>query len=112
MLFYTPAANFFGVDTFTYRIRDNATTPLTALGTVTVTVSEVNDAPVATNVSRGGIFASVRTVLDLSAELAAMSRGAANESNQTLRIVSVSTSTNGVQPVVGADGVPLSTPHH
>lgn len=104
---YTPAANFFGVDTFTYRIRDNATTPLTALGTVTVTVSEVNDAPVATNVSRGGIFASVRTVLDLSAELAAMSRGAANESNQTLRIVSVSTSTNGVQPVVGADGVSI-----
>lgn len=104
---YTPATNFFGTDTFTYRVRDNATSPLTALGTVTVTVSEVNDAPVATNVSRDGIFASVRTVLDLSAELALMSRGAANESNQTLRIVSVSASANGVQPVVGSDGVSI-----
>ncbi len=104
---YRPAANFFGTDTFTYRIRDNAATPLTALGTITVNVSEVNDAPVATSVSRGGIFASVRTVIDLSAELASMSRGAPNESNQTLRIVAVSSSDRGVQPVVGADGVSI-----
>ncbi|MFN8741281.1 MAG: tandem-95 repeat protein [Pirellula sp.] len=104
---YTPAANFFGVDTFTYRIRDNATPPLTALGTVTVTVSEVNDAPVATNVSRGGIFASVRTVINLSDELKLMSRGAPNELSQTLRIVAVSASANGVQPTVGADGVSI-----
>lgn len=104
---YRAAPNFFGTDTFTYRIRDNAATPLTTLGTVTVTVSEVNDAPVATNVSRSGIFASVRTVIDLSAELALMSRGAPNESNQTLRIVAVSSSEKGVQPVVGADGVSI-----
>ncbi|MCU0712819.1 MAG: Ig-like domain-containing protein [Pirellula sp.] len=104
---YTPARDFFGVDTFTYRVRDNASPALTTIGTVTVTVSEINDTPVATNVSRGGIFASVRTVIDLSAELAQMSRGAANESNQTLRIVAVSASANGVQPTIGADGVSI-----
>ena len=104
---YTPAPNFFGTDTFTYRVRDNASPALTALGTVTVTVSEINDAPVATNVSRGGIFASVRTVIDLSAELRLMSRGAPNELSQTLRIVAVSASANGVQPTVGADGVSI-----
>ncbi|TGG92597.1 MAG: cadherin-like beta sandwich domain-containing protein, partial [Aphanocapsa feldmannii 277cV] len=36
---YTPDSNFItGTDTFTYVVSDNATTPLTAVGTVTVTV--------------------------------------------------------------------------
>jgi hypothetical protein len=39
---YTPAANFNGVDTFTYTITDGS---LTDTGTVTVTVNPVNDAP-------------------------------------------------------------------
>jgi subtilisin family serine protease len=48
---YTPPDNFFGSDTFTYTITDNGTTagianPLTAIGTVTVLVREVNDPPV------------------------------------------------------------------
>src|SRR6185436_1827013 len=48
---YTPAANFNGVDTFTYTISDNGTTngkndPKTSTGTVTVTVNAVNDAPI------------------------------------------------------------------
>lgn len=104
---YTPAPDFFGIDVFTYRIRDNDSPPLSAVGTVTINVSEVNDPPVATDVTRGGIFASVRTVIDLSAELALMSRGAANEANQTLRIVAVGTSANGVQPTIGADGTSI-----
>lgn len=45
---YTPAANYFGTDTFTYTVRDNGgATSNTA--TVTVTVSPVNDAPVVVN---------------------------------------------------------------
>ncbi|XZE19023.1 Ig-like domain-containing protein [Pirellulaceae bacterium SH449] len=104
---YTPAPDFFGVDTFLYQIRDSDTPPLSAIGTVTITVSEVNDPPVATDVSRDGIFASVRTVIDLSAELALMSRGAPNEADQTLRIVAVGPSANGVQPTIGADGTSI-----
>lgn len=42
---YQPAANYSGPDTFTYTVRDSA--GLTATGTVNVTVTPVNDPPVA-----------------------------------------------------------------
>ncbi|MDO9364618.1 MAG: tandem-95 repeat protein, partial [Sphingopyxis sp.] len=41
---YTPAANFSGTDSFTYTVTDGA---LTDTGTVTMTVTAVNDAPTA-----------------------------------------------------------------
>ena len=41
-ILYTPAADFFGKDTFTYTISDGE---LTGTGTVTVTVNAVNDPP-------------------------------------------------------------------
>jgi T1SS-143 domain-containing protein len=41
---YTPAANFSGIDSFTYTVTDGA---LTDTGTVTLTVTAVNDAPTA-----------------------------------------------------------------
>jgi hypothetical protein len=44
---YTPAANYNGPDSFTYRMAD--TSGLTATATVTVTVTPVADAPVAVN---------------------------------------------------------------
>lgn len=52
-LTYTPPLNFSGTDTFSYTVVDNGTTAgtndfKTATGTVTVTVSAVNDAPVIT----------------------------------------------------------------
>ena len=40
---YTPAANYFGADTFTIAVNDGSGTPV--LQTVTVTVTSVNDAP-------------------------------------------------------------------
>lgn len=43
-LTYLPVANFNGSDTFTYTVSDGA---LTAIGTVNVTVTPVNDAPLA-----------------------------------------------------------------
>ncbi|MEW5847724.1 MAG: Ig-like domain-containing protein [Myxococcota bacterium] len=47
---YTPAANFVGTVTFSYTITDNhPTNPLTATAQVQVTVTDVNDAPVAAN---------------------------------------------------------------
>jgi len=47
---YTPAANFFGTDSFTYTVTDP--TGLTATATVSVSVAAVNDAPVAQSGSR------------------------------------------------------------
>ncbi|NDW21980.1 Ig-like domain-containing protein, partial [Alteromonas hispanica] len=42
---YTPNADFTGTDTFTYKVNDGSEDSVTA--TVTITVSDVNDAPVA-----------------------------------------------------------------
>ncbi|KAA0077324.1 tandem-95 repeat protein, partial [Mycolicibacterium sp. P9-64] len=44
---YTPVANYNGTDSFTYQATDGTT--LSALATVTITITAVNDAPVATN---------------------------------------------------------------
>lgn len=44
---YTPNANFFGVDTFTYRAWDGS--DFSQPGTVTITVTAVEDSPVAVN---------------------------------------------------------------
>ena len=46
-LTYTPAANFFGTDTFTFKANDGQVD--SNLATVTIQVSAVNDAPVAAN---------------------------------------------------------------
>ncbi|MCA9205147.1 MAG: tandem-95 repeat protein, partial [Planctomycetales bacterium] len=44
---YTPPANFFGTDTFRYVVVDSAAFPAFGTGTVSITVAEINDAPVA-----------------------------------------------------------------
>jgi VCBS repeat-containing protein len=44
---YTPAANYNGTDSFTYQATDGITA--SALATVTITITAVNDAPVAVN---------------------------------------------------------------
>ena len=46
---YTPSANFFGSDSFTYKANDSSLD--SAPATVSITVNAVNDAPVASNVS-------------------------------------------------------------
>ncbi len=44
---YTPAKDFVGQDTFTYTIADNdPSNPLSVTGTITITVTAVNDAPI------------------------------------------------------------------
>src|SRR5205823_6463382 len=44
---YTPQANFYGLDSFTYRVSDGSL--LSNPATVTITVTPVNDPPVANN---------------------------------------------------------------
>jgi DNA/RNA endonuclease G (NUC1) len=88
---YTPAPDYNGSDSFTYNVNDGTRTSNTA--TVTVSVLEVNDPPVAaddaksTNEDTPLVFAAS----DLTANDAA---GPANESGQTLTVTSVSGTAN------------------
>jgi large repetitive protein len=81
---YTPNRDFFGTDTFTYTI-DDGNPASTAVGTVTVTVTPVNDPPVAGN-DQVTTAEDTPLTLPVSMLLANDRPGPANESNQTLRI--------------------------
>ncbi|MDQ3688413.1 MAG: Ig-like domain-containing protein [Acidobacteriota bacterium] len=95
---YTPAANYYGTDSFTYTITDNGTTngvaaPMTATGTVNVTVTEVNDPPTANADSKSTLEDTPLTFP--AADLAANdSKGPDNESGQTLTVTEVSGTAN------------------
>ena len=86
-LIYTPdtSTSFNGLDSFTYQISDGQSTLSTATGMLTVNVTEVNDAPTASTLTRS-VFASVPTIFDLTADLRTMPKGPANESTQMLRV--------------------------
>jgi alpha-tubulin suppressor-like RCC1 family protein len=60
---YTPAADWFGTDTFTYKVTDSHGAP-SADATVTVTVSNVNDPPVA-NDDAGSTNEDTAVVVDV-----------------------------------------------
>ena len=96
-LVYLPATNFFGTDSFTYTVTDNGTTggtsdPKSATATVTLTVSPVNDPPVAqadTKVTAEDTQLKF-PALDL---LSNDSPGPANESDQKLTLTAVTSPT-------------------
>jgi VCBS repeat-containing protein len=50
-LSYQPAANFFGQDSFTYRYTDGSAAGQSEIATVTINVTPVNDAPVASDIA-------------------------------------------------------------
>jgi parallel beta-helix repeat protein/VCBS repeat-containing protein len=65
---YRPDANFYGFDSFTYTMNDG--TGGTATGTVSVTVNNVNDAPVIsgthqTSAEEGDVYSVTYTALDI-----------------------------------------------
>jgi len=106
------------VDTFTYTIEDDGTTlgspdPKTAVGEVTVTVTEVNDDPIADddlrlidpNPSVGQQF-----TFSASEFLANDETGPANESGQTLKIVDVSNSAMGVNVELNGTDIIYTVP--
>lgn len=92
---YRPLPDFNGIDTIVYRVNDGVLTS-NNIATATLSVQQVNDAPVAVDDSR---TIDEDTVLDMEhAELLANdSAGPANESDQTLTIT-------GVQAISAAGG--------
>jgi MYXO-CTERM domain-containing protein len=86
---YTPDADFFGTDSFTYIASDISGRTDTA--TVTVTVTAVQDAPVAVNDA-----ATISEDGSLSIDVLANDR---DVDGDTLEVVSVSTPTNGTAQV-------------
>ncbi len=88
--FYRPQPDFFGTDTFTYKVNDGVLNS-NNIGTVTITVTEFNDAPIARDDS---LETDEDQVLNIpsSVLLANDAAGPANESGQTLIV-------SGVVPV-------------
>jgi VCBS repeat-containing protein len=103
---YTPAADYNGPDSFTYKAKDSSLDSNTA--TVSITVTAVNDAPVA--VDDTATTPEDTPVKFLASELLGNdSTGPANESGQTLTIKSVTNGQNG-QAVLNTDGSVTFTP--
>ena len=95
---YTPASNFNGSFVFTYVATDSGSPAQSGTGTVTVTVSAVNDAPVAANDTdtTAEDIAKTITATTLLANDTPGPATATDEASQTLSVVAVSpTSTSG-----------------
>jgi VCBS repeat-containing protein len=107
---YTPAANYNGPDSFTYKVFDG-TVNSTNFATVNITVNAVNDAPSFTKGADQTVLedAGAQTVATWAT---AISAGPSDESGQTLNFV-VSNDNNAlfsVQPAVAANGTLTYTP--
>jgi uncharacterized delta-60 repeat protein len=90
---YTPGPNYFGSDSFTYTISDGHGG--SAVGTVNVTVTPVNDAPVASN-------GAATTPEDTSVEITLQ---AADVENDALSFAIVAAPAHGVLGTVGGNKV-------
>lgn len=89
---YTPDADYFGPDSFTYRANDGALD--SNVSTVSITVTAVNDAPIPAIDSK---TTQEDTPLSFPASdlTANDSPGSANESGQTLSVTAVASNTGG-----------------
>jgi DNA/RNA endonuclease G (NUC1) len=104
---YTPLPDFNGTDTFTFRVSDGTRT--SNLGTVTITVLEVNDAPVAA-ADAGHTLEDTAVQFTAAALTSNDSAGPADENGQTLSISGV-TATGDTNGTVTFDaGVVTYTP--
>lgn len=109
-LVFTPPDDFNGVATITYVVQDDGSPVGTATGTLTITLSEVNDDPTANPDSLSAVK-NVTKVISAASLLGNDSKGPANESDQTLRITSVtSPSARGGTVVLNGDGSVSYTP--
>jgi VCBS repeat-containing protein len=98
-LTYKPAANFQGTETFTYTARNQNGEEQTA--TISMTVTDVNDPPVATNDSLSATKNSSAITLDV---LANDTLGVDAGTGETLRVTAVGTGSQGGTITIGANG--------
>ncbi|MDB6025787.1 MAG: Alkaline phosphatase [Verrucomicrobiales bacterium] len=102
---YTGSTNYFGTDSFTYKVNDGLVD--SATGTNTIAVVAVNDAPsfsFSTNVITANKFA----VLTYSNFIASSSAGPANESSQIVSYLTTSLGTTNLfltRPTIRTNGV-------
>ncbi len=112
---YTPGDNFNGVDTFTYTVRDNGQPNLTDTAVVTITVTEVNDAPTAGPDTAEGVQ-TLPTEIPVADLLANDSPGPDNplaqfnDADQTLTVTGVSAMSDNGGTVTLNAGVVTYTP--
>lgn len=97
---YTAAPNFNGAESFTYTARNQDNVSLT--GTVTVQIADVNDNPLATNDVFEVVGNSSSNVLSVLANDATGNDAPASE---TLRVLSVGTTSSGGTVQVGSSGL-------
>ena len=103
---YTPAPDFNGSDSFTFRVSNGSLTSNTVA--MTITVLEVNDAPVAADDT---LSTNEDTALQFGAgSLTNNDHAGANESSQTLTVSSVSATADTHGTVSLAGGVVTYTP--
>jgi endonuclease G len=88
---YTPASDFVGTDSFSFRASDGSKN--SNISTVTITVTEFNESPVAGNDEKSTQEDS-QLVFNASELLANDSPGDSNEVGQTLNVTNVATTAN------------------
>ena len=106
---YTPPLDFFGTDTFTYTVRDNGSPTASSTGIVTVTVREVNDAPIPVSDSRE-TPEDTRHVFNAALLVQNDDAGPSNESTQLLSVTGVSPVSDNQGTVTLISGVITYTP--
>lgn len=112
---YTPNdENFFGTDTFTYVMNDTAGTGANSTGTVSITVTDVNDPPILADDTANATEDTMATILE-SSLLSNDSPGAGENSGvaqvpQTLSITAVSAVTAGGSVALDANNNVVYTP--
>lgn len=100
-IIYTPAANFFGSDTFTYTVKDPG--GLTATAVITVNITDVNDPPVATATDESITVGNGRTTSSLSSGATSLLANDTDVEGDTLAAVLVTNVTHGTL-LLNSDG--------
>jgi hypothetical protein len=110
-LTYTPNTNFFGGDSFTFKVNDGTVDSTTA--TVGITVTSVNDTPTVTLLTNSVVVLEDGGATTIS-NFAAYASGPANEAGQAITNVTIVSVTNSALfsagPVIGTDGMLTFTP--